>query len=273
MTNDRYLQAVSGAVLSRVARMATVVAHRFNGLSLHKADRARATLAGLQGLARLRSGPGAVLTRAADHRPASQRGERSGAAGRGIGVLVPPLAQAIARRSSGQGSGFRKTSASLRRKMLIVRAAGPALGAMAGGGHPLVVEPRHPSFRPAGITQRRLAGGASVAQRSGLAARILRGGGTYRSPAMLAPKLSAGHRRHIAMPAPQPADTPGFHRTVKQTPTTAAAGDVYLDRALVGYHLAAAITAEQTRAAARPSISGSSFNSSMAALRPSGASL
>ena len=273
MTNDRYLEAVSGVVLSRVARMATAVAQRFNGLSLHKADRARATLVRLQGLGRLRSEPGVALTKAADHRPASRRGERSGAAGRGIGVLVPPLAQAIAQRSSGQGNGFRKTSANLGQKVLIVRAAGPALGAMAGGGHPLVVEPRYTSFRPAGITQRRLAGGASVAQRSGLAARILRGGGAYRAPAVMAPKLSAGHRRHIAMPAPQPADTLGFHRTVKQTRATRAAGDVYLDRALVGYHLAAAITAEQTRAAARPSISGSSFNSSMAALRPSGASL
>jgi hypothetical protein len=60
---------------------------------------------------------------------------------------------------------------------------------------------------------------------------------------------------------------------VRQARSKAAAGDVYLDKALVGYHLAAAITAEQTRAAARPNISGSSFNSSMAALRPSGAGL
>jgi hypothetical protein len=60
---------------------------------------------------------------------------------------------------------------------------------------------------------------------------------------------------------------------VRQPQGRSAAGHVYLDKTLVGYHLAAAITAEQTRAAARPNVSGASFNSSMAALRPSGAGL
>jgi hypothetical protein len=67
--------------------------------------------------------------------------------------------------------------------------------------------------------------------------------------------------------------TPGFGQTVRPPAAGQTAGDVYLDKQLVGYHLAAAITAEQTRAAGRPSISGAAFNSSMAALRPAGAGL
>ena len=76
--------------------------------------------------------------------------------------------------------------------------------------------------------------------------------------------------RPYAVPAAQQTALPGFNRTVRAPESKAAAGNVYLDKALVGYHLAGAITAEQTRAAARPSISGASFNSSMAALRPTG---
>lgn len=92
------------------------------------------------------------------------------------------------------------------------------------------------------------------------------------SPALVAGS-SARHWHSGVLSSLPAADAPGFHRTVRQARGTASAGDVYLDRNLVGYHLAAAITAEQTRAAARPGISGSSFNSSMAALRPSGAGL
>jgi hypothetical protein len=73
---------------------------------------------------------------------------------------------------------------------------------------------------------------------------------------------------HIATDAVQ---TPGFGQTVRPPAAGQRTGNVFLDKQLVGYHLAAAITAEQTRAAGRPNISGSSFNSSMAVLRPSGA--
>ena len=81
----------------------------------------------------------------------------------------------------------------------------------------------------------------------------------------------AGPRRAMvaALPARHGA-APGFSRTVRAAQAKATAGDVYLDKTLVGYRLAAAITAEQSRAAARPNAASASFNTSMAVLRPSG---
>ena len=96
---------------------------------------------------------------------------------------------------------------------------------------------------------------------------------SVRFAALVTPGISARLRHNIALPMPQHSAGPGFHRTVHQPRAAAPVGNVYLDKTLVGYHLAAAITAEQTRAAARPSISGSGFNSSMAALRPAGAGM
>jgi hypothetical protein len=104
-------------------------------------------------------------------------------------------------------------------------------------------------------------------------ARTAQTNAPHRGPSFVAPVIVARLRQHVAVPVPQQAEAPGFHRTVHQSRAGATVGDVYLDKALVGYHLAAAITAEQTRAAGRPSISGAAFNSSMAALRPAGAGL
>ncbi|MDP9055896.1 MAG: hypothetical protein M3N34_00990 [Pseudomonadota bacterium] len=95
----------------------------------------------------------------------------------------------------------------------------------------------------------------------------------HRAAAIAAPAGSSRMLHQFAAPTHHEPVAPGFHRTVRQPQSTSAPGHVYLDKSLVGYHLAAAITAEQTRAAARPNVSGASFNSSMAALRPSGAGL
>ncbi len=86
-------------------------------------------------------------------------------------------------------------------------------------------------------------------------------------PAIRAMSAVSAHARTEAV------QTPGFGQTVRPPAAGPTAGDVYLDKALVGYHLAAAITAEQTRAAGRPNIAGAGFNSSMAALRPAGTGL
>ena len=87
------------------------------------------------------------------------------------------------------------------------------------------------------------------------------------------PLMAARHRDQERFAGLQHDAAPGFARTVHQAPRQAAPGNVYLDKTLVGYHLAAAVTAEQTRAAARPNGWGASFNGSMAALRPAGAGL
>ncbi|MDE2302436.1 MAG: hypothetical protein KGK11_07725 [Sphingomonadales bacterium] len=60
-------------------------------------------------------------------------------------------------------------------------------------------------------------------------------------------------------------------RSVRIAPSVPAMGDIYLDKALVGHHLAAAISAEQARAAGRPGATATRFDTTMAVLRPAGA--
>ncbi len=87
---------------------------------------------------------------------------------------------------------------------------------------------------------------------------------------MARPAAASRYRSALAAPPMQHDVVSGLRRTVRPPQVKAAAGDVYLDKALVGYHLAAAITVEQSRAASRPNTASAGFNTGMAALRPTG---
>ncbi len=142
-------------------------------------------------------------------------------------------------------------------------------------GHRALTAPRLSSHSNRGTTLR--SAGANYAPISLAGQHLLastRGVGeaSRRITSIAAQGAPASVRQRIGPPPQQPSAL-GFHRTVRQPQARAAAGHVYLDKTLVGHHLAAVITAEQTRAASRPDISGARFNSSMAAFRPSGGGL
>ncbi len=281
MTDAAYRLAIDSAVIGRAMRAAAAMAYYFRSRAVHVAGRTGAVATRMQALGRLNSGPGGGALLGALHRFVAHRGGRQVIAAGGRGSFMPRATPDISRRSPILRSNLPKTgimSAALRRKAFTARADGTAPGAKAIGaeGVPFaeqclrsVVLARTVAR---GLTRRiadarRLAGPGEPR----LATRTLAlGEALHRAPSLMAP--GSVQRWHpIAGPVPQQGAAPGFQRTVRQAATTAPAGNVFLDKNLVGYHLAAAITAEQTRAAGRPNISGSSFNSSMAALRPSGA--
>lgn len=163
-----------------------------------------------------------------------------------LGHLVPNTASI----------GKTSASAALLRQAGRVAAASPTQGVRATTGNAASGEPI-PIFR--GTIHPDMPARAKPA-----------GGNSYPGTRLIARRLTPVVSAHAVTAAVQ---TPGFGQTVRPPAAAQAAGNVFLDKQLVGYHLAAAITAEQTRAAGRPNISGSAFNSSMAALRPSGAGI
>jgi hypothetical protein len=266
MADGAYRLAAEIAVMRQAARAAAAMAHHFR-------NRPGAVAARMRALGRLRSGLGLATLPPAVRRPVVQRGEAERFLGDRTRVLTRRAAVANrAVMNAGMGP------AGLRRTMIATRAAGvPARAKAVGAGSKLVAEPRLRNFVLAQPAPRpgRAAHGltASIGAGPRLLARTAQTNAPHRGPSFVAPVIVARLRQHVAVPVPQQAEAPGFHRTVHQSRAGATVGDVYLDKALVGYHLAAAITAEQTRAAGRPSISGAAFNSSMAALRPAGAGL
>lgn len=247
--------------------------------SLELANRAKAAMGRIQVLSRPGRGLGVATMARAICRAVPTDGEQQRAAGVSATRLGPRGLAGVARRSLGKRDAVATVGSSGR--MPIIQAAGAALGAKAAVARgPLLA--KWP-LAPLGLAVDRLRatgsrrGGEDVTRSSRLAARS---GVTARFSASKIPRTPSLHGsgshllgRRIAEPMLQRSDAPGFNRTVRQERGAGAPGHVYLDKALVGYHLAAAITAEQTRAASRPNISGSGFNSSMAALRPSGAGL
>lgn len=277
MTDMADRLAVDFPVLGHAARVGAVLAQRLDRRRpVPATDRIQAMLAQTKALGRRHSG----LGRGIAPQPAARRSTQE----RITAYRTPLLAQR---------SGPETAPAGMRRRMQAAPTIRAAPGAKAHRGEKsLLAEPRlalsmlaqHRPRRPGGPTERpgarapaviavlgpRLA--APVGQR--LAARAaMRSDTPYRMASPTAPAPATGARHRHAVPAGQQTTAPGFHRTVRPPQSKPAAGHVYLDKALVGYHLVAAITAEQTRAAGRPNISGSSFNRSMAALRPSGTGL
>ncbi len=281
MMSYPYRLGADSTVINHAVRVTAIVT-RYRSHFLRMADRAGVVVARLQALERSSRGLDVATILPAMYRPVPPRGELEAIAG-----LSPTPAErivsAISRHSSANGVSFTGGS----QRLPIVRTARAFLSAKAAGARkPLPAGSRLTSFDFAINRQREItprfsdkatttaATGRTAAQ-SGqrLAARALLRENPHRPPLLLGASISDHLGRHSAGLSPQRTDAPGFNRTVRQHRGAAPAGHVYLDKALVGYHLAAAITAEQTRAASRPNISGSAFNSSMAALRPSGAAL
>lgn len=243
-------------------------------------EQTRAILARLQAQRHLRSRLGLMTLPPAVRRSAPQIGEPERIAGYRASLFAEYGAPGIALRQTlarlaGANRPLPNTTGAGPIPVAWFTSAGesrvgPARFAGAFPGpfaHPVTV-PRVPA-----ALARRSAGVASAPSGPRLAAWTMSSGESPQRAVIAASNISTRARHQIATAPTQPAITPGFHRTVRQPQAKAAAGNVYLDKTLVGYHLAAAITAEQTRAAARPNFSGTNFNSSMAVLRPSGAGL
>jgi len=291
-----YRRATGNAVIARTRRAAAMAHQVPSRYRVQIIDQTRALLALVSALHRSKSGLVRAVWPAVRRLPAQPHGEQSAIAGYRTRVLARPTEPSDIRRRilirNAQAAGQRLPSI-VRRQVVTARSIGSGLGVMpnaimparlAGRGLAPFADVRPSRLLPAGLA-RRQPGPASVgitgpgSRRAGAkdapfaALALLRGENRRRSPGIAGKHVSARDRQHIATAMPQQTPAPGLHRTVRPPRSQSAAGDVYLDKALVGYHLAAAITAEQSRAAARPDISGASFNSSMAALRPSGAGL
>jgi len=291
-----YRRATGNAVIARTGRAAAMAHQVPSRYPVQIIDQTRILLRRVAMLDRTTAGLGLAIWPAARRRPAQLLIAKPAMAGFRTSLLDRPAAQEkLARRTgmrSAQAAGQRLPPM-VRRQIATARPTGAALGAMPKPLMPArlgrrglapFADVRPSRLLPAGLA-RRQPGPASVgitgagSRRAGAkdapfaALALLRGENRRRSPGIAGKHVSARDRQHIATAMPQQTPAPGLHRTVRPPRSQSAAGDVYLDKALVGYHLAAAITAEQSRAAARPDISGASFNSSMAALRPSGAGL
>lgn len=255
------------------------VARQVRGLSVQT----RAALPRLQALHRLNLGTGLVTLPPAVPPAVRHSAPHLGDQRRGVGDRASPFARhgavgIVQRRTLARLAGGNRSSPYVALAGLAPAARFVGAGRNGTGPAPLARARRVPfvpavtARLPAMLAWRDAVGSAPSGARLAASTTAL-AGASRRIASIALPSIAARARHHAAAPTPQPAATPGFQRTVRQPQAKAAAGHVYLDKTLVGYHLAAAITAEQTRAAARPNISGSLFNSSMAALRPSGAGI
>jgi hypothetical protein len=293
MNNSAYRLAVNSAVISHVLRVTAGMTRFYRQrASITKIDQTQRLMARIQALRRMNAGLGLAHLPLAVGRGAPHRQERAPRAGYGTGSLAPRRAAMAARfpatvRHALLASGI--MPASMRRQLpgaLTVRPTRIRSGRVGfgGSGRTFGALARGKIRLPGGLS-RRNRGAALISITAAqprlevpiaprLAARIAGLGKAPSHAASIAMAgIVAGRAHRIAAPPLPQAVAPGFHHTVRQPQGKAAAGDVYLDKALVGYHLAAAITVEQTRAAARPNTSAARFNSGMAALRPAGAGL
>ena len=254
-----------------VAARAGAMTHHSRGRRAVLAmDRTQAALARMRALGRRNAGAGMTVLPRAVGRQVLHRAEPSPGSGYRAGLSIGRGRPEVARRVV--ASAALRASGIVSRRKVPLPAVGAVVGVAAIGARATLAVPRvaQSVARPDGARRGEGSRSGLVAARGG-PLLLAWGEMPHRATLAVARSSFVGGLPKMAGPAPQHADAPGFHRTVRHRRSAAGAGDVYLDKNLVGYHLAAAITAEQTRAAARPGISGSGFNSSMAVLRPAGA--